>query len=221
MEKDTGRLILLCVLVIGLLFQFTSLTAQAEPVRWVSNGHWYDVVDAPAINWFEANAVANAKQFNGLKGHLVTITSAAENKFIVDTFRADIIRYRWIGGFQAENAPEPNGGWTWVTGEFWQYNFWAAGQPDNFGGIENALILAFGESSLWNDLNASNNGVWIQGYVIEYEPTLLERIEELESKIMYLQEDLEQHSHTYLTGKGKGHNNTKAETGPATFPASP
>ena len=78
MQKDTKRLIFLFVLVIGLLFHFTSLTAQAEPVQWVSNGHWYDVVDAPAINWLEANAVANAKQFNGLKGHLVTITTEAE-----------------------------------------------------------------------------------------------------------------------------------------------
>jgi len=28
-------------------------------------------------------------------------------------------------------------------------------------------------------------------------------------------EELENHTHTYLTGKGKGHNNTEAETGPA------
>jgi len=78
MQKNTGGIFVLCVLVIGLLFHFRSLPAQAEPVKWIANGHWYDVVDAPAINWLEANAVANAKQFNGLKGHLVTITTEAE-----------------------------------------------------------------------------------------------------------------------------------------------
>jgi hypothetical protein len=220
MQKDTKRLIFLFVLVIGLLFHFTSLTARAEPVQWVSNGHWYDVVDAPAINWLEANAVANAKQFNGLKGHLVTITTEAEKQFLVDSFGVNLGN-RWIGGFQSEGATEPNDGWTWVTGEFWQYTYWAIGEPNNAGGNENALILVGGELSLWNDLDASNNAYWIPGYVIEYEPTLLERVEELESQFKDLQKDLQQHSHTYLTGEGTGHNNTKAETGPPTFPSSP
>jgi hypothetical protein len=218
MLKDTGKLIVLCVLVLGLLIHFTSLAAQAEPVQWVSNGHWYDVVDASAINWLEANAVASAKQFNGLKGHLVTITSEAENQFLVDSFGANL-GDRWIGGFQAEGAPEPNGGWTWVTGEFWEYTNWSAGEPNNALGGENAII--FTTEPMWNDKDASDNASWIPGYVIEYEPTLLERIEKLESQITDLQEDLDEHSHTYLTGKGTGHNNTEVETGPATFPATP
>jgi len=57
---------------------------------------------------------------------------------------------------------------------------------------------------------------------------LLERIEALESQvedlteqIMNLQENFENHRHIYRTGKGKGHNNTKAKTGPAKFPATP
>lgn len=218
MQKNTGRLIVLCILVFGFLINFTPLDAQAEPIQWVSNGHWYDVVDASAINWLEANAVASTKQFNGLKGHLVTITSEAENQFLINSFGANL-GDRWIGGFQAEGAPEPNGGWTWVTGEIWQYTNWAAGEPNNAGGNENATI--FTGAALWNDKDASDNAHWIPGYVIEYEPTLFERIEELESQIMDLQEDLEEHSHNYLTGKGTGHNNTKAETGPATFPATP
>jgi hypothetical protein len=217
-NNDRGSLNVLSVLVLGLLINFMPLVAQADPVQWVSNGHWYVVVDAPAINWLEANAVANAKQLNGLKGHLVTITSEAENRFLVDSF-GEKLKERWIGGFQAEGAPEPNGGWTWVTGEIWQYTNWAAGEPNNFGGNENALIFVGG--ALWNDKDASDNAHWISGYVIEYEPTLLERVEELESQIMDLQEDLEDHRHIYKTGKGKGHNNTKATTGSAKFPVNP
>ena len=226
MQKDTKRLFVLCVLVFGILINFASPAAQAEPAQWVANGHWYDVVDAHAINWLEANAVANAQQFNGLKGHLVTITSEAENQFLVDTFGTNLIVDRWIGAFQTEGAPEPDSGWTWVTGEFWDYTNWSVSEPNNYGGNENAIIIAGG--ALWNDIDATVNTHWIPGYVIEYETTLLERVEVLESQvealtlqIVDLQKGLEEHSHTYLTGKGEGHNNTKAKTGSATFPATP
>jgi hypothetical protein len=40
-----------------------------------------------------------------------------------------------------------------------------------------------------------------------------ERIAELEEELDQLRDDFESHSHTYLTGKGAGHNNTEAETG--------
>jgi hypothetical protein len=59
-------------------------------------------------------------------------------------------------------------------------------------------------------------------------PDLEDRVEELELQlealtqtVMDLQVDLEEHSHTYLTGKGKGHNKKEAKTGPATFPGAP
>ena len=88
------------------------------------------------------------------------------------------------------------------------------------------LIFKCVESFIFNfpscstSFNQLNNVVFGDGNV-GYEPTLLERIEALESQITDLQKDLEEHSHTYLTGKGTGHNNTEAETGPATFPATP
>ena len=50
---------------------------------------------------------------------------------------------------------------------------------------------------------------------------LLERIESLESQLEDLQVDLRKHTHSYLTGKGNGHNNTEAETGPASIPVRP
>jgi hypothetical protein len=162
----------LCVFVHGLLTNFVSSGAQAEPAKWVSNDHWYDVVDAPGINWFEANAASSAQQFNGLKGHLVTITSDAENQFLVDTFGTDL-GDRWIGAFQTPGAPEPDGGWTWITGEFWDYTNWYIIEPNNAYGHENAIHL-YREPSLaqWNDYDASINAWWIPGFVIEYEPTL-------------------------------------------------
>ena len=44
-------------------------------------------------------------------------------------------------------------------------------------------------------------------------------IEELDEKVEELREDFDNHSHSYLTGKGTGHNNTEAETGSPLLPA--
>ena len=42
-------------------------------------------------------------------------------------------------------------------------------------------------------------------------------IEALTSQLEGLAEDFANHSHPYLTGRGEGHNNTEASTGPAEF----
>ena len=41
---------------------------------------------------------------------------------------------------------------------------------------------------------------------------------ELDQKVEQLREDFDNHSHTYLTGKGVGHNNTEVETGTPVLP---
>jgi hypothetical protein len=43
-------------------------------------------------------------------------------------------------------------------------------------------------------------------------------IEELDERVEQLREDFDNHSHTYLTGKGTGHNNAEAETGAPLLP---
>ena len=60
--------------------------------------------------------------------------------------------------------------------------------------------------------------------LLEQYKFLTDRAAELEKRAADLeetQEALRNHTHTYLTGKGKGHNNTEVETGPAEFPTSP
>ena len=134
------------------VFLIGKMPVHAEPIQWASNGHWYEIIDAPAINWFEANTVANCKSFNGLQGHLVTITSGAELQFLVDNFDNSLVS-RWIGAHQPDGSPEPDGGWMWITGEFWGYTKWAPGEPNDAGGEgENAAI--FTNEPNWNDLNA-------------------------------------------------------------------
>jgi len=123
MKKLIGRHIFLGFFVFGILINFFSHPAHADPVQWFHNGHWYDLVNAPMINWYEADTDSKNLQLEGKKGHLVTITSEAENQFLIDTFGVEL-KDRWIGSYQVDGSMEPNGGWRWVTGEPWDYTNW-------------------------------------------------------------------------------------------------
>ncbi|RIK84611.1 MAG: hypothetical protein DCC68_01250 [Planctomycetota bacterium] len=131
------------------------------------NGHVYEFVPQ-ALSWSDAALAAQSASLVGTNGHLVSITSAAENAFLATRFAA--AGTFWIGAYQNRGAAdfvEPGGAWRWVTGEAWEYSAWRAGMPDNAGGIEHHAVAtpSLGANS-WNDLpHASGNPA---GYVIEY-----------------------------------------------------
>lgn len=67
-----------------------------------------------------------------------------------------------------------------------------------------------------------NRGLTWNDFQITVEPDLNERINELEERVEalenevdHLRSNLEHHTHTYLTGRGAGHNNTEAQTSAA------
>src|SRR4051794_33309333 len=64
--------------------------AQADPVQWSTgvggNGHYYQFVQSPGITWQSAKLAAAALTYQGLTGHLVTVTGAQENAFLVGQF---------------------------------------------------------------------------------------------------------------------------------------
>ncbi|MBI5439828.1 MAG: PEP-CTERM sorting domain-containing protein [Deltaproteobacteria bacterium] len=69
----------------------------------------------------------------------------------------------WLGGYQPAGSSEPSGGWTWVTGESWNYSHWSGGEPNNWGGGENYL-------QLFNGVNWNDNGPWQEpGYIVEWD----------------------------------------------------
>src|SRR5689334_7620771 len=50
--------------------------AGADPIHYAVNGHWYEAVEVPqGIPWETAVAQASARGYDGLPGHLATITS--------------------------------------------------------------------------------------------------------------------------------------------------
>lgn len=92
-----------------------------------------------SMSWTAANAAAQA-----LGGHLVTIANAAENNLFTG------LNQHWIGF--TDQATE--GQWAWVTGEPVTYTNWAAGEPNNSGNEDFAVINWNGTA--WNDAGTSS-----------------------------------------------------------------
>ena len=93
------------------------------------NGHFYEFIDT-AMSWDDAVAYADSLSFNGMQGHLVTITSPEENDFVYDLGRLhspdDFI---WLGASDTSVESE----WVWRTGPEEDFHFWT-GYTNNGNG---------------------------------------------------------------------------------------
>jgi hypothetical protein len=143
-------------------------------VEW--SGHEYEAVYTPdGISWDDAKAAAKAKG-----GHLVSITSEAENQFVYGLVEDDKFWYwdgydgngPWLGGYQEQGSFEPDRGWVWSGPESFEYTNWGRGEPNNggvkTGGVEDNLEF-IGKGTLkgneWNDKPGSTRE---KGYIIEW-----------------------------------------------------
>ncbi len=138
--------------------------ANATPVQWAGNGHWYDYVQYQST-WDEAKSDAETQLFSGLNGYLATLTSQEENGFVWTNFP---VNTAWLGGYQIgtpDPVDEPGGNWAWVTGEAWAWTNWYSPiEPNDAGGDEDHLQF-WNNNGTWNDLH--NN--WdAPGYIVEY-----------------------------------------------------
>lgn len=120
------------------------------PVQWPENGHWYSRVHR-SIYWDEAKAEAEGMMWEGVPGHLATITSEDENFFIWNTVIGGLGLW-WLGGYQYDRQEPPNEAWRWVTDEEWDYENWHPGEPNDLdpGGGDEYLLEIY--SGRWNDL---------------------------------------------------------------------
>jgi len=172
------------VLAIGYLFLFSSLFFNlvfAAPVEWPlaegGNGHYYEVVVTGAFDkWYGAYQNALTRSHAGLRGHLATITSQAENDWLLAMMATEGITQNhvfylgaWNDGILDKNTIL--GDWFWITGEPWDFTDWAPGEPTLSYPLENCLSLLFGwqNGALtgWNNLTftyASNTG-----FIVEYD----------------------------------------------------
>ena len=163
-----------------LITLITAATSAKEFVQWSGNGHFYKAVYVPkGISWTQAKAEAEREG-----GYLATITSSKENDFVFRLIDEDRFwnlyisnagkscRGPWIGGYQEDDAREPNGGWKWVTGEEFRYMRWASGQPNDFGTQNEKRLHYYNlgkRRKYWNDMPDVPLEHKIIGYIIEKE----------------------------------------------------
>ena len=172
--------------------------AAAVPVC-SADGHCYQASNDPALGlsglpnntWPGAAAAAATVSVNGQPGHLATLTSAAENSFVVMNFAAFIgSSSPWIGLSQSVGGVEPGSpaqgaaaGWQWITGEpFYSgatntatdviFQNWNLGEPNNGlgGGDEDFVHLPSSPGNgTWNDAP----GAAVLTFLVEFEPPAL------------------------------------------------
>ncbi|MDR1203986.1 MAG: peptidoglycan DD-metalloendopeptidase family protein [Peptococcaceae bacterium] len=121
-------------------------------------GNYYKVYYSDAT-WVEADQICG-----GLGGHLCTVTSAGESRFIKG-LPSESSRFLWLGAADADAG----GSWTWVTGEQFSYTDWLPGEP-NGEGRETYLLLTdyYTGSWGWNDgTDEVYSGMF--GYICEWE----------------------------------------------------
>jgi hypothetical protein len=123
------------------------------------NGHWYVVEVVPSITWQSAVSSAAARG-----GYLATVSSAAENQFILKLARATPGAFTsvdfgpFLGALQVAGADgqvqEPGGSWSWLSGEAWSFTNWLATEPNDFDCAPNAApenYLQLYLNGTWND----------------------------------------------------------------------
>ena len=154
MKKLTSMfLALLMVMTIIPASMFTASAASVVPSKAKEyNGHTYYVYTANNYTWEKAKAFCEKKG-----GHLATITSSGENKFIRTLMTNSKVDETWIGG------KYESGKWKWITGESFKYKDWdtSRGQPDIANGKRTCL-------ELYDD----GWGAWTNEWNINYTATL-------------------------------------------------
>jgi hypothetical protein len=125
-------------------------------------------VVSPPGNWDQAEAAAVQ-----LGGHLVTIHSAEENAFLVNTVLRDFTGQGgpnltttpiWIGlydptGIAADDGPSHAANFTWVDGSSSTYRNWHPGEPNDCYNDEyygNILPAAYYPLGTWNDIDLND-----------------------------------------------------------------
>lgn len=93
--------------------------------------HHYKRFDKP-MTWEEAK-----KYCEKLGGHLVTITSEEEQEFVKEYIVPGKKNYYWMGAKRDESYHFSK----WVTGESITYTHFDSGEPNNYMGTENVLVM--------------------------------------------------------------------------------
>lgn len=143
------------------------------------NGRYYQFLQA-SLTWSQAKAAAATHTYDGIKGHLVTITSADENKVVYD-----LVKDKAAAVFICASDAQNEGVWRWECGpekgqQFWQgagsghtvngmYADWGQNHPSGSTGQNWASMNTISTySGKWSD--GRDDSTELRSYVVEYDP---------------------------------------------------
>ena len=145
------------------VFTVTNITDSSyQPAATVtSGGHRYVLYPDRMGSWQEAKEFCERQG-----GHLVTITSAAEQQTVqslLQQYSSDASC--WLGCKLMND-----GSWMWVTGEAFDYTNWRTGEPNNSSNDEGYGMVVGDYNGQWNDV-AMTTGSYNLCVVLELELT--------------------------------------------------
>lgn len=104
-------------------------------------------ISANSYNIPDAEALASS-----VGGSLATISSQAEQDWLLDPSRAGSSDLFWIGYTRTSSG----GPFAWEDGSTSTYTNWNGGEPNNLGDERNT-VMNWGSDGRWNDWNESNS----------------------------------------------------------------
>ena len=133
-----------------------TVAAQALPAEYPKDavpfrGHHYKVFKE-RVTWKQAE-----KRCKEMKGYLVCINSATENRFVTQLIRG--MKNAFVGGTDRAKV----GDWQWVNGDDMRYTNWGPGLP-NGPGIQRYLWII--DDGTWDDVHDPYPG---SGFVCEWD----------------------------------------------------
>ena len=123
-------------------------------------GHAYRVFNDP-MDWDKAKAACES-----YGGHLVTITTPAEDEFCKNLIPDN--KGYYLGGYADKDRE-----WHWVTEERFSYYGWGGDQPNNNGGKQNYLEYAKDQKKMWGDAENDHTRFGQSGFICEWDDSRL------------------------------------------------
>lgn len=125
--------------------------ADSERVKYGKTGNVYQRIDT-FLAWTDAKSACEEEG-----GYLATITTNAENNFVLNKLLADASSYTMYKFGLTDEKVE--GTWKWVVNESYRFNNWYPGQPN--GGDYAAISQSDGQ---WHDVDND----YSSGYICEW-----------------------------------------------------
>ncbi|KAL3975124.1 hypothetical protein ACER0C_023750 [Sarotherodon galilaeus] len=125
-------------------------SSKTCPPGWTWFGGRCFIFNSSQKNWTDAESSCET-----LGGHLASFHSTAEYTFIRELIHTAAGSYKeaWVGG----NDRETETVWMWSDGSQFDFRNWASGEPNNYGGEEDCMMINHGERDYVNDKKCNTN----------------------------------------------------------------